>query len=306
MATYLHCLGFFMPVIQNSFGLTIDRIIVATDLLPESDKTTAYAKELAKHFSANLTLVHVVDLSVATRSEQTVAGIALDDMRRNSSEHLERLLNDLALSGVRATAQTLEAHNPAAAIIGLSEQLKADLIVAGTHSRHGLSKAILGSCSEGIIRHATCPVVTVGPGTKLPVKTSLDVIVFATDFESDAAEKAAVALAFAQESAAKIYLCHVLNRPGKDISETFQLQLAFESALDKLVPRSTYDWCTPECVVAEGDIALQLLDLAVNVDADLIILGAKRSSSWFAHLVEGVVGHVLAKATCPVMTLGST
>jgi nucleotide-binding universal stress UspA family protein len=61
-------------------------------------------------------------------------------MRRNSSEHMKRLLNDLALAGVRATAQTLEAHNPAEAIVGHSEQLKVDLIVAGTHSRHGLAR----------------------------------------------------------------------------------------------------------------------------------------------------------------------
>jgi nucleotide-binding universal stress UspA family protein len=297
-----------MPVIQNHVGLAIDRIVLATDMSPVSEMATAYARELAKHFSANLTLVHVVDPSVATRSEKAVIGVPLDDVRRNSSEHLERLLQDLALAGVRATGQTLEAHNPAAAIVGLSEQLKVDLIVAGTHSRHGLSKAILGSCAEGIIRHARCPVLTVGPKAKASLKKpfSFNTIVFATDFDSDVAEKASIALAFAQANAAKIYLCHVLDQPGGDISETLGLQLKFEAALEKLIPQSSYDWCTPQCVVEQGDAASHVLRLAKKVGADLIILGAKRSSSWLAHLVEGVVGHVLIDAECPVITVCAT
>ncbi len=294
-----------MPVIETRVGLGIKRIALATDMSSVSEMATAYARELAAHFSANLTLVHVVDLSVAARSEKAVVGIPLDDMRRNSTEHLEQLLNDLALAVVRATAQTLEAHNSAAAIVGLSEQLNVDLIVEGTHSRHGLSKAILGSCSEGIIRHARCPVLTVGPNAKSPLKgpLSFNTIVFATDFDSDAAENASIALAFAQDNAAKIYLCHVLDQPGRDISERRELQLKFEAALPRLIPQSAYDWCTPECVVEQGDAASHVLRLANKVGADLIIMGAKRSSSWLAHIVEGVVGRVLADAECPVMTV---
>jgi nucleotide-binding universal stress UspA family protein len=82
--------------------------------------------------------------------------------------------------------------------------------------------------------------------------------------------------------------------------------LKFESALEKLIPQSTFDWCTPECVVDQGDVASHVLRLAKKVGADLVILGAKRSSSWFPHLVEGVVGHVLVDAECPVMTVCAT
>ncbi|OJV39529.1 MAG: hypothetical protein BGO25_01620 [Acidobacteriales bacterium 59-55] len=296
-----------MAVIGNQVGLTIDRIVLATDFSEASESATGYAKALAKHFSSNLTLAHVVDLSIATRSEQAVVGLPINDMRRSSSENLERLLSDLTFDGIHATAQTLESHNPAAAIVGLSEQLKADLIVAGTHSRHGLNKAILGSCAEGILRHASCPVFTVGPKVKAPPNGNIafNRIVFATDFNSSTAEKAAVALAFAQDTRAKIYLCHVLERAEGDISETFALQIRFKSALQKLVPQATFDWCTPECVVELGEIAPHILGLARRVGADLIILGAKRSSSWFPHLADGVVGHVLANAECPVMTICS-
>ncbi len=108
--------------------------------------------------------------------------------------------------------------------------------------------ALLGSCAEGIIRHSACPVLTVVPRVKHPSTGSLpfNTIVFATDFARDAAGKVSVALAFARDSCAKLYLCHVSSAPGRDISETLRLQLAFETALEKLIPQSTYDWCVPE------------------------------------------------------------
>lgn len=296
-----------MAVIGNQVGLTVDRIILATDLSSSSEGATQYAKLLAKRFSSNLTLAHVADLSVATCSEQAVVGYPIDDMRRSASKNLEELLKDMTFEGVRATAQTLEAHNPAAAIVGLAEQLQADLIVAGTHSRHGLNKVILGSCAEGILRHASCPVLTIGPKVKALRNRNITFskIVFATDFTASAAEKAAVALAFAEDNQAKIYLCHVLKSAAVEFSDTFALQVQLKLELQKLIPQSTFDWCTPECVVELGEAAPHILGLARRVGADLIILGARRSSTWFAHLTDGVVGHVLANADCPVMTFCS-
>jgi nucleotide-binding universal stress UspA family protein len=199
----------------------------------------------------------------------------------------------------------LESQNTVASIVSLGEQLVADLIVAGTHARRGLSKAILGSCAEGIIRHACCPVLTVGPKVKpAPSRPlSFHTVVFATDFSSNTAMEAAVALSFAKDSPSKILLCHVIDHPGKDIMETFHEELRFEEALRGLIPRSTYDWISPQRVVPTGPVAQEILNLAHKSDADLIVLGARRSGSWFTHLVEGTVGKVLAGAERPVMTV---
>jgi len=278
---------------------------LATDFSSSAEKAASYAQGLAKRFSSSLSLAHVIDLSVATRSEAAAVGLIIDEMRRASAENQERLLADVTSAGVRTTAHTLESDNPAAAIVGFAKELRADLIVTGTNARHGLSKAILGSCAEGIIRHASCPVLTIGPNAKLAPKGgfSFHTVVFATDFSSNAALEAAVALSFAQDSVAKIYLCHVLDRPGKDICKTVELELKFEEALQQLIPRSTYDWISPERVVETGEVAPGILGLAKKVDADLIVLGAKHSGTWYAHLIEGTVGQVLMKAECPVLAV---
>jgi len=295
-----------MPVINDQVGLTLDRILLATDFTPASEVAAAFAKGLAKRFSSNLTLANVVDLSVATRSEDALIGLPIDGLRHNSAENLERLSGEMIFDGVRATAKTLEAHNPAAAVVDLANKLKAELIVTGTHARHGLEKAILGSFAEGVIRHANCPVMTIGPKVAPPSEVfSLHTVLFATDFGPDAAQKAATAVAFAQDSVAKIYFCHVLRKPGEDISDTLALQLRFEAQLADLIPISTYDWCEPECVVEYGQAAPHILALARKVGADLIVLGAAHSLTWHTHLTQGTVGHVIAEAECPVMTICS-
>jgi nucleotide-binding universal stress UspA family protein len=294
-----------MAVIGNQVGLTLERIVLATDFSSSSQTATAYARLLARHFSSNLTLVHVVDLTAAAKSEEAVAGLVLDERRLIGVEKLEQVMNEMISEGVHATAQTLESHHPAAAIVGLSNQLHADMIVMGSNARHGLGKIFIGSCSEGVIRHATCPVMTVGPKTNRPTGKSIcfNTVIFATDFGPDAAEKAAVAAAIAQDGMARLYLCHVSEHPGKDIAQTVEQHIRFEESLQKLIPSSTYEYISPECVVEYGDSAEHILDLAKRVNADLIVLGATRSFSWFTNLADGVVGRILGEAECPILTI---
>jgi nucleotide-binding universal stress UspA family protein len=294
-----------MRVVGDQVGLTLDRIVLATDFSAVSEMAGGYAQGLSKRFSSSLSLVHVVDLSSVSRSEYAEAALPVDEMRRASAENQGQLLSEMTSAGVRTTAHTLESQNPAASLVSFAKELRADLIVTGTNARKGLSKAILGSCAESIIRHASCPVMTIGPKAK-PVPRgalSFHTVVFATDFSTDAAKQAVLALNFAQDSVARIYLCHVLDAPGKDVAETIDLEMKFESALERLIPQSTYDWCSPECLVEIGSAAPHILGIAARVQADLIVLGAKPSASWFINLVGGTVGQVLMSAECPVMTV---
>jgi len=296
-----------MRVIGDQVGLTLDRIVFATDFSVSAASAGEYAQGLAKRFSSSLALAHVIDLSVATRSEAGVIGVPIDEMRLSSEQHQGKLLDEMTSAGVRTSAHILEAHHPAQAVVRFAEELRADLIVTGTNARRGLSKAILGSCAEGIIRHASCPVLTIGPMAKPAARGgfAFHTVVFATDFSPNAAREAAIALSFAEDSVARIYLCHVLDHPGKDIYETVDMELKFEEALKRLVPQSAYDWISPERVVETGKVAPGILALAEKVDADLIVLGAKHDGLWYTHLAQGTVGQVLTKAKCPILTVGA-
>lgn len=294
-----------MPVEEKVAGLALDRIVVASDFEPAAVAATEFASVWAKHFSSTLTVANVLDLSIATRSEASTAGWALEQMRRDNAHKMERTLTPLVSMGIDARGQEIQSHKPAAAIVELAEKVDADLLILGTHARHGLSKLVMGSCAEGVIHHAKCPVLTLGPKVKSRVarEFKLKTVIFATDLLHNAAEKAETALAFAKESLAKVYMCHILNDTPGDRFEAIDMQTESELALLKLVPVSTYEWCNMEYVVGTGNIGEHIIALAKSSEADLIVLGARRTTSYANNLNKSVVESVLAEAECPVMTI---
>jgi nucleotide-binding universal stress UspA family protein len=294
-----------MPIAENIAEIKLDRIIVATDFKSEAETATEFAALLAKHFSSDLTVAHVVDMSLATRSESAVPGWPLDKMRHDSAENMERTLNQLVGQGFEVHSRQIESHNPAASIVALAKTVEADLLVIGTSSPQGLNKLIVGSCAEGVIHHAKCPVVTLGPKAKRSFENGLNLktVIFATDLHHEAKEKAAMALAFAKESLAKVYMCHIIEALPADRFETADLRCDSELALLKLVPPSTYEWCNMEYVVISGDTGQRIVELAKLTSADLIVLGARRTTSYLTRMAKSVVEHVLANSECPVMTI---
>lgn len=294
-----------MPVAEKLAGLTLDRIVVASDFKPAAATATEFASAWAKHFSSAVTVAHVLDLSIATRSEAAMAAWPLEQMRHDSEDDMGRTLTPLISRGLNVRGQKIESFKPAVAIVGLAEEIDADLLIIGTNARHGLRKLIMGSCAEGVIHHAKCPVLTVGPKVKSRVTKgfNLKTVIFATDLLHNASEKAETALAFAKETLAKVYMCHIMNDTEADRLQTIDMRSESELALLRLVPSSTYEWCNMEYVVSSGDIAEHIVALAKSTEADLIVLGARRTASYALNLKKSVVESVLAEAECPVMTI---
>lgn len=293
-----------MPVIENGPTIALDHIMIATDFSPASEAAVTYAAALARRFSSRLTVTNVIDLSVATRSDAAVVGLPIDRLRHESAENMDRTLSQLLGSGLQVDGKTVEAHQPAAAVVRLALD-NTDLLVLGAHGRAGLEKLIGGSFAEGAIHHAKCPVLTIGPNVK-PAQVdrlSFKNILFATDLHHQTSEKVAIALAFAHDSIAQVYLCHVIEHPKSSLADALDQEFKTETALREMIPDAVYEWCSPEVGVDFGKPAERILQLAEKTEADLIILGARRSATWFAHFAPGVTGRVIAKAKCPVMTI---
>ena len=111
------------------------------------------------------------------------------------------------------------------------------------------------------------------------------------------------ALSFAQDSGAHLYYCYVAQDTGHARGDAQSQDADFKAALKKMIPESSYEWCTPEIVVEHGDAAESILELAERVHADLIVLGARNASFWLTHIEHGLTPDLLAEATCPVMTV---
>jgi nucleotide-binding universal stress UspA family protein len=294
-----------MPLTEDRVSVSLKKILLATDFSSASDKAASYARALARRFSSTVEIAHVFDPSIVTSYEEAIMGFPVNERRRIANESLERLRDDFSASGINARTTSPEGHRPSPGLLKVAKEHEVDLIVAGTQSKSGVARLILGSTAEQLIRNAECPVLTVGPNAKLPGDAPLafQTIVYATDFSAEAAKAAIYALSFAQESGAQLYFCYVLGLQTDTTAKREFLEGAFQSALKRMIPESSYDWCSPECVVEHGNAAKAILELATRVHADLVVLGARKASFWLTYIERGLTPDLLAQATCPVMTV---
>jgi nucleotide-binding universal stress UspA family protein len=118
-------------------------ILFATDFSEASEAAARTALDYARRFGARLHLLHV---TWAGTDPTMPAGLA-------------KLAKDLGDSVPVVTA--VESGAPAAQIVRYAERKGIGLIVLGTHGRTGVSRALVGSVAERVVRIAPCPVLTV-------------------------------------------------------------------------------------------------------------------------------------------------
>ena len=133
-------------------------ILFATDFSETSRLAGQTAAELARHFGARLHVVHVVPPVTAP----TPAPAALKTAAAELAAGLSPVT--AVLSGRVATQ-----------IVNYARRHGTGLIVLGTHGRTGVSRALLGSVAEAVMRRAPCRVLTVPPGaTGAPAPTAIE------------------------------------------------------------------------------------------------------------------------------------
>jgi len=146
-----------IPGCATAPALNLKKILVPVDFSECSDKALGYAAALARKFSAQLTLLHVVQPYPAVPDLYNLPVDSLPDTK----EDLEALRK---VVGESVKCQTsVRFGKPATEIIGAAADLDVDLIILSTHGHTGVTRAILGSTTELVVRRAPCPVLVVRP-----------------------------------------------------------------------------------------------------------------------------------------------
>ena len=281
--------------------VTFERILLATDLCPTSEVAFAFAVGLARAYESNLELVHVVDLSTFSTTVDTLEEPAFASMRRASQESLDRLAGRATALGPRT--KVLEGYQAAPLILDEAVETNADLIVTGTSCKRGFSKLALGSTAEALFRAAPCPVLIVGPHVSPPSAGPLAFrrVLYVTDFSAQASKAAALAVALGQGDKATLFLCHVVSDREQ---QTVPLEDAqWSAALKALVPEAEAARCHPECIVQHGEAVAEIVGLAARLQADLIVLGARKASFWLEYVRTGLTPALLSQVSCPILAV---
>ena len=136
-------------------------VLVGDDLTGCSRPAREAAIDIAACSSARVEFIHSVDLGIPYLSSLEVV-VPPDAFSRDEDEARERLskrVAELNTAKVEKLEQQVVSERPAAALCERAEELQAALVVVGCHSREGLSRVLLGSVAESVVRHAPCSVL---------------------------------------------------------------------------------------------------------------------------------------------------
>ena len=294
-----------MKTLEVGKRIALNNILFATDFSPHSNAALPYALAIARQYGARLCGAHVVPSEdyLFTAPESWPAHIQRDEqLQQEVAARLEEQLRGVrheVLFGVG------DVWNVLSRLIGEHD---IDLIVVGTHGRTGARKLVMGSIAEKIFRQAACPVLTVGPNVVRQQKSvaEFNQILLATDFGEESVAAAPYAISLAQEHQAHLSLLHVLERPHVGTVDLESNSDFLVRRLQELVPKDAELWCHPEYFVQFGLPAERILQFSATHGTDLIVMGVRPTRgtvSTVTHLAHTTAQHVVAHATCPVLTV---
>jgi nucleotide-binding universal stress UspA family protein len=138
----------------------MQKILVAHDGSKSSDKALKKAVEMAVSFNASLTVLAVIPELYLTEISDVDRNRIFDALSHETSESMEKIRK--SLSGKSIEVKTLiRQGDPAEKILETAQKMKADLIITGSHGRHGTKKFLLGSVSSKVVDYSKCPVLVV-------------------------------------------------------------------------------------------------------------------------------------------------
>lgn len=140
-------------------------ILVGVDFSPFGEAAFDAAIKLAKDLNAGLLLVHAFQRGFIEPDEPSLMAASIPDLEgveeeNDAVEMSTEWASRARGQGVQVQVETARGP-PAGVIADAAKRHDAAMIVIGTHGRSGLSRLVLGSVAEAIVRHADRPVLVV-------------------------------------------------------------------------------------------------------------------------------------------------
>ena len=284
--------------------LNLKTVVCGTDFSVSSKNASLYAALLAEHFSAKLLLAHAFTLSQAAMEVETERSLP-SQQRKDLAVLLSQRALELSSESFEAVPVLVEGE-PKKVIPRLADDNAPALIVLGAHGGGWLSREIIGSAAEGVLRSTSWPCLTVGPKVKPASPETLPFrrVLYVTDFTPAAAGAAGYAVSFAEIFRADMDVLNVVQRGVIDHPDRLKdLKDQFCHALETIVPQRVEEFCHPRTFVEVGDAHHQILQHIRERSVDLFIMGIRKSSHLGIETRKSGAFDLIVYATCPVLTL---
>jgi universal stress protein A len=136
----------------------VKKILAPTDFSELSAKGVRYACQTAKEVGAEVVILNIVMLDETNR-------VSKQEMEQHKQRLAEFVAANIAdLGGQLKIQQRVDLGQPYSAIVACAENEKIDLIIMSSHGRTGLSRMLIGSVTDKVLRGSPCPILVVPSG----------------------------------------------------------------------------------------------------------------------------------------------
>jgi nucleotide-binding universal stress UspA family protein len=289
----------------------IERILCPIDFSEFSEKAYEYAQSLAWHYKATLFLQHVID-SLAPPFHRNPFPDSYNEICQALRAGAERQLQEFAEKHARdGILPQCKVGDGAATdlILDFADAQAVNLIVMGTHGLRGIDRLTLGSVTEKVLRKARCPVLAVRkpahdlviPGEE-PDLIRLHRILYCTDFSDNSEQAFDHAVSLAAEYQADLSLLHVLEGIADSADIENEIAKVMESLEKRISPEASKQ-CKTKAVVRIGKVYQQIIELALESQTDLIIMGVRGRHALDLAVFGSTTYRVVQLGPCPVLVV---
>jgi nucleotide-binding universal stress UspA family protein len=279
-------------------ALKLARILTPIDFSDSCRRAAEFAETLARHFDAELILLHAVaPVTLPFAAGEALAYAGRGDLLVQRVAECTALLESFLEDHWRGLAvrRVVVESDPVGAILQYASERRCDLIVMPTHGGGALHRLIAGSITAEALRHACCPVWT-SPHFEESPKTTFRNVLCALDLAPESRGVLAWAGAFAREFDATLRLVHAIPmstvRSGPlYFDPDWHIHVANE-ARRELAGMQHDAGVTAETDIELGDVPGAVVTAARETAADLLVIG--RGPRSYA---------IVRDAPCPVVAV---
>lgn len=278
--------------------MVMKKILVPTDFTENAQNAFDLAFEVARDNKAKMYLLHVVEYPIGATIDPIGVSIVqptdtqlIDELTNNAREKLKTIEEKLVKDGMQVET-SVDLGNAYLNIVDKVKDGDIDMVIMGSHGASGFKEFIIGSNAEKVVRHATCPVITI----KQPLHINdVNSIVYASDF-NDVSKDVIMNLKQLQRIFnAKIHFVRI-NTPNN-----FEKDRVMRRLIENLIEKNEFLNCD---YTIYNDIYEEdgLINFAEDIKADMIAM-ATHGRTGISHLISGSIAEdVVNHAKRPVWT----
>ena len=297
------------------------KVLLATDGSEDAALATRTAIDLCNKTDSELHVVTVARVEYRPGYDIPESGDLLSEVYRSLEQEAQELLDEqvkkIEEAGGTITESYLRSGRRDREIVALADEIDSGLIVMGSRGHGGVRRALMGSVSDSVVRHAHCPVLVVRgereeerASSTFPTK-----ILVASDGSEEATLAARTAADIAANTESEVHVVHVRGMPVY-IDPGSEVPRVAPGAAEETVRREAQgvlDTQAEQLEAASGKVTQthirlgrpveEIIILADDIDAELVVMGSRGLGRVRRLLLGSVSDGVVRHAHCPVMVV---